>query len=197
MGSTQYSTGPSATTGQDTDASFRDVALDPARRTITLRRPVTLDLGAVAKGLAVDTAVRELQPFEHFVVDAGGDLFLNGRNPAGERWSVGIRHPRLHDRRIETIGVAGQAVCTSGDYERFDAEGAQVPHIINPRTHEDATGAASVTVIAPTAMLADALATAAFVLGPEEGVGLLERAGVEGVIYSQELDRWATARFPD
>ena len=61
--------------------------LDPDRRTITLRRPLTLDLGAVAKGLAVDMAARELEPFRDFAIDAGGDLYLGGSNPQGEPWS--------------------------------------------------------------------------------------------------------------
>ena len=67
--------------------SFRDVELDRDRKTIKLLLPMTLDLGAVAKGLAVDTAARELQPFEDFAIDAGGDLYLGGHNPEGGPWS--------------------------------------------------------------------------------------------------------------
>ncbi|HEV8408808.1 MAG TPA: FAD:protein FMN transferase, partial [Sphingomicrobium sp.] len=65
----------------DDDVSYRDVQLDPDRRTILLRRPLTLDLGAVAKGLAVDAAARELESFKDFAIDAGGDLYLGGLNP--------------------------------------------------------------------------------------------------------------------
>ena len=64
--------------------SYRDVRLDPDRKTITLLRPLILDLGAVAKGLAIDLAARELRPFENFAIDAGGDLYLGGCNPNGE-----------------------------------------------------------------------------------------------------------------
>lgn len=194
----EYSTGErrGGRVAGDASVSYRDVELDAERRTITICRPMILDLGAVAKGLAVDTAAQALARFEDFVVDAGGDLFLSGRNSEGEPWSVGIRHPRLHDAMIETLRISNRAVCTSGDYERMDDAGARAPHIVDPRTHEDATAAASVTVIAPTAMLADALATTAFVLGPREGVAMLERAGVQGVIYSAALERFATAAFP-
>ena len=66
-------------------------------RTITLDRPLTLDLGAVAKGLAIDMAARELQPFEDFAIDAGGDLYLGGCNPDGAPWSIG--HPSSAPRR--------------------------------------------------------------------------------------------------
>ncbi len=165
--------------------SFRDVRLNENRRAITLMRPMILDLGGVAKGLAIDMAARELAPFENFAIDAGGDLYLGGCRASGEAWSVGIRHPELDDALIETIRVSNRAVCTSGQYERPG-------HILDPRAENAAIGAASVTVVAPTAMMADALATAAFVLGPGKGIQLLNRLGVEGVIYSKTLERHAT-----
>jgi len=175
-----------ATAGNSTEPrSYRDVQLDPDRRTITLRRPLTLDLGAVAKGLAVDTAARELEPFQDFVIDAGGDLYLGGSNEQGEAWSVGIRHPRRDDELIDSLRVSNQAVCTSGDYERGR-------HILDPRTGTPPEAVASATVVASGAMLADALATAAFVLGPEEGIQLLNRMGVEGLIVTPELERYET-----
>ena len=83
----------------DDDVSYRDVEIDVSRRTITLRRPLLLDLGAIAKGMAVDAAARELQPFQHFAIDAGGDLFLGGRTLTARHASVGIRHPRI-DREL-------------------------------------------------------------------------------------------------
>ena len=166
--------------------SYRNVHVDDDARTITLDRPLTLDLGAVAKGLAIDAAARELQPFGDFAIDAGGDLYLGGRNPDGAPWSVGIRHPRLDGQLIDSLRVSNKAVCTSGDYER----GA---HILDPRAGGVSVAAASVTVVAPTAMLADALATAAFVLGPDEGIALLERHGVYGLIVTPALERRETA----
>jgi thiamine biosynthesis lipoprotein len=163
------------------DASFRDVVVDARRNTILLKRPLTLDLGAVAKGLAVDAAARELQPYRDFVIDAGGDIYFGGLNPRGEPWHAGVRHPRARDALIDRFDVSDRAVCTSGDYER----GA---HILDPRDGNAAHSVASATVVAPSAMLADALATAAFVLGPDEGIALLERMGVEGLIVTPALD---------
>jgi len=171
----------------DRDVSYRDVCLDPARRTITLKRPLTLDLGAIAKGLAVDTAARELAPLRDFAIDAGGDLYLGGMDVKGEPWSVGIRHPRRDGELIDTVRVSNQAVCTSGDYERGE-------HIVDPRS-DPAKGrseVASATVIASGAMLADALATAAFVMGAEDGIRFLTRMGVEGLIVTQDLERHET-----
>lgn len=162
------------------DASYRDIQLDPARRTIRLHRPLTLDLGAVAKGLAVDLAARELAPFENFAIDAGGDLYLGGVNSRGEPWSIGIRNPRAPEELITRLRVANQAICTSGDYERG-------PHLLDPRRGSPANVLASATVIAPGAMVADAFATAAFVLGPEEGLALLHRCGLDGLLITPEL----------
>ena len=142
---------------RDPAASYRDVHLDPANRTVTLGRPLLLDLGAVAKGLAIDMAARELEPFKHFSIDAGGDLYLGGCNPDGKPWSVGIRHPRADHELIETVEVSGGAVCTSGDYERRGAGEGHRHHVIDPRTGASTTALASVTVIGPSAMLADAL----------------------------------------
>jgi thiamine biosynthesis lipoprotein len=175
----------------DDDVSYRDVQLDPDRRTIALRRPLTLDLGAVAKGLAIDTAARELEPFRNFAIDAGGDLYLGGLNEHGAPWSIGIRHPRNERELIASLRVSDQAVCTSGDYERRTPSG-NAHHIVDPRTGASAHAVSSATVVAPGAMLADALATAAFVLGPEEGIRLLNRMGVEGMIVTPELDRFET-----
>ena len=176
-------------------ASYRDVHLDPKKQTVTLRCPLILDLGAVAKGLAIDMAARELRPFENYAIDAGGDLYLAGRNAEGAAWSVGIRHPRRDREVIEALRVSNRAVCTSGDYERQSPVERDGHHILDPRAGTSATLVASATVVAPTAMAADALATAAFVLGPVDGIRLLERQGVEGLLLSPSLERFATRGF--
>jgi thiamine biosynthesis lipoprotein len=169
----------------DDSATYRDILLDPDQRTILLRRSLTLDLGAVAKGLAIDTAARELEPFRDFAIDAGGDLYMGGSNEHGAAWSVGIRHPHGNHEFIERVSVSNQAVCTSGNYERPG-------HLLDPRTKMPSDALASATVIAPSAMLADAMATAAFVLGPQEGIRLLSRLGVEGLLVTSDLQRYGT-----
>jgi FAD:protein FMN transferase len=193
----EYRTGQTIRTALDSNfpVSYRDVRLDAERQTITLLRPLILDLGAVAKGLAVDLAARELQSFTNFAINAGGDLYLGGCNPTGEPWSIGIRHPRNDGELIDSIRVSNRAVCTSGDYEKRAANEEQGHHILDPHTGTSANAVASVTVIAPTAMLADALATAAFVLGRSEGIQLFHRLGVDGLIVSPNLELDATRGF--
>ena len=181
----EHRTGAIAPADGSSAASYRDIELDAARRTIRLHRPLTLDLGAVAKGLAIDLAARELRPFVDFAIDAGGDLYLGGLGEHGGAWSIGIRHPHQPDRLIARVSASNQAVCTSGTYERGQ-------HLLDPRTGDRAHSLASATVIAPNAMLGDALATAAFVLGPEAGLALLERCGVEGLLITSELTRHQT-----
>jgi len=171
------------------DATYRDVTVDVENRTITLHRPLLLDLGAVAKGLAIDMAAKELVPFENFAIDAGGDLYFAGRNRNDEPWSAGVRHPRNEGAMVETLRISNSALCTSGDYERRTDAGH---HIIDPRTGDSSIGVASATVQAPFAMVADGLATAAFVLGPERGIALLEKHGVRGMILTTSLDRYDT-----
>jgi len=184
--------------GRRGDANYRDVQLDAQRKTITLLRPLMLDLGAVAKGLAIDMAAHELRPFANFSINAGGDIYVAGHNSKGEPWSVGIRHPRIPGTLIDVLNVSNCAVCTSGDYERRCKEvepangNSGEHHIFDPRPGHSPRATASATVIAPTAMLADALATAAFVLGPTDGIALLERLNVNGLIFSAALDRHAT-----
>jgi thiamine biosynthesis lipoprotein len=189
-----FRTGTRARTGTGRGADFRSVHVDAENRTVTLERPLLLDLGACAKGLAVDVAARELQPFRDFAISAGGDLYASGRNAHGEPWRVGIRHPRDEGQVIETLELTDAAICTSGDYERRENDGA-THHLLDARTGRSATALASASVVAPTAMAADALATAAFILGPEEGLALLRRQGVDGVLYSPALERFAVSCF--
>ncbi len=192
-----YRTGRTVSSGirDDKRVRYTDVKLDPTRRSITLRKPLVLDLGAVAKGMAIDLAARELRPFANYSIDAGGDIYVAGHNATGSPWHIGIRHPRHRDQILETLVLSEQAVCTSGDYERVSQAEDGGFHIVDPRTGHSPPRIASVTVIAPTAILADALGTAAFVLGPIDGIKLLERQGVEGSIVTSELDARTTPGY--
>ena len=175
--------------------TFRDVRLDPHRRMITLRRPLILDLGAVAKGLAIDLAGRELAPSGHALIDAGGDIAVRGQNRAGAPWQIGVRHPRHDGALLITLRLTDAAVCTSGDYERPAPAPAVGHHLLDPRSGRSPGAVASVTVIAPTAMAADALGTAAFILGPRRGLRFLARQGVAGLLVTPDLVTHATAAF--
>jgi thiamine biosynthesis lipoprotein len=136
-----------------------------------------------------------LAPLRDFAIDAGGDLYLGGTNAGGLPWSVGIRHPRLDGQLCEALRVSNVAVCTSGDYERRSPAAYGEHHILDPRLGRSPGDTASVTVIAGSAMLADALATAAFVLGPAAGIAFLEQQEVDGLILTGALERRETPGF--
>jgi thiamine biosynthesis lipoprotein len=192
---TNYQTGVRRRSTVDATScvSYRDIVLDEEAQTIMLATPMVLDLGAIVKGLAIDAAALELAPFKNFAIDAGGDIYVVGSNWSGDPWRVGIRHPRKPDELVDTLTVSNTAICTSGDYFRRGSPDASDHHILDATTGETALSSASATVIAPTAIVADALATAAFILGPTAGIALLERHGVEGLIFTPSLERHRTS----
>ncbi|PLX83527.1 MAG: hypothetical protein C0617_11415 [Desulfuromonas sp.] len=156
----------------------------------------SVDLGGVAKGYAIDRAVDVLRRagISSASVNAGGDLRLLG-DKGGRPWKIGLQHPRRQGELLATLDLEGVAVVTSGDYERyFERDGIRYHHLFDPHSGYPASLCRSVTVVAPRADLADALATAAFVLGPERGLSLLEgRPGVEGLVVAADGSRSATS----
>lgn len=141
--------------------------------TVRFRQPeVRLDLGGIAKGFAVDQAAALLdgEGLPSFLIDLSGNMILRGAPAGREAWRVGVRDPLDRVDHLGTLDLSDVAIATSGDYEQFvAADGQRYGHILDPRTGRPVDGMAQVTVIAPTAMLADAWATALFVLGAEEG----------------------------
>jgi len=173
------------------DVDYTALDLDAARGTAFLRRPgMRAHLGGIGKGYAVDRAAAILRGrgFRDFMIQSGGDLFVSGRR--GDRpWRVGIRDPRgPADRSFAALDLTNRTFSTSGDYERFFIrDGRRYHHILDPDLGEPARGCRSVTIVAATATLADALSTGVFVLGPEPGMALIERLpDVEGVIVAAD-----------
>lgn len=171
---------------------YRGLQLDPARGLAKLDKPgMKLDVGGVAKGYAVDVIAELLQSWEieNALIDFGGDFYALGRHPEGRPWKLGIRHPRDPSRVIAVVEVQDQAVTTSGDYQRYRLyEGQRFSHLLNPFTGYPAQELSSVTILAPTGVLADGLATAVFALGPEKGLALVESwPGVEAVLFDRDL----------
>ena len=120
------------------------------------------------------------------MVDAGGDLRAVGTKPGGASWIVAVKDPRDRDASIARVEIADLAVVTSGDYERFYDEEKRFHHIVDPRSGHSPTELISVTVLAQTAFDADALSTAVFVLGRDDGLSLIESLpGVEALLVTR------------
>jgi len=162
--------------------------LEVAESSFRITRPgLQLDLGAAAKGYAVDQMVAAMEEMGVMagLIEAGGDIRYWGAKPDGNPWLFGVQHPRDPERYIEVEDLGLVAVATSGDYEQyFEWEGDRYHHLLDPRTGYPARGCISATVWAGTALDADILSTAVFVLGPERGLELVEGlAGVETLIF--------------
>jgi thiamine biosynthesis lipoprotein len=158
---------------------YRKVKVDRIKSSVYLEgRGMSLDLGAIAKGYAVDRACSVLRKegIKNFLVAAAGDLMVSGVKANGVPWTIGIQHPRLPSDLIAKLRPAQAAVSTSGDYKKFFLRGGErYHHILTPSTGLPARQCQSVTIMAPSAMDADALATSVFVLGPKEGFALLDQ----------------------
>ena len=167
---------------------YRNIKLDEREKTVMLAKDKTqIGLGGIAKGYAVDMAARVLEKagLSSFFVQAGGDLLARGKKPDGSEWQAGIRDPRGPDGKyFATLPLTDHAFSTAGDYERaYVVNGKRYHHIIDPRTGQPATACRSVTIWAPTALLADEIDDAVFILGPEKGMKLVESLdGVAAVI---------------
>lgn len=159
---------------------------------------LTLAVGGVAKGYAVDRAVQVLREhgIAHAIVNAGGDLYCLGAHN-GRPWVVGIRHPDDPAAILDTLYLSNRAVATSGDYQRFFThEGVRYHHLLDPRTGQPARRSRSATVIAPTTEQADAMATALFVAGPDTGIALLDSLpNVEGMVIDSLAQMHASRQY--
>lgn len=175
---------------------WQKVKVDTAAGTVFLSQPgMRLDLGAVAKGWAVDRAILALKTpgVERALVNAGGDLRAFVR-PGGKRWRIGLQDPRRPDSLLGEMEIENEAVATSGQYQRgFQINGRWFGHILDPRTGRPAEGTLSATAVAEECWKADAWATALFVLGPEQGWKVLSAApGVEALVVSTDGQRHLT-----
>ncbi len=145
---------------------------------------MNITLGGIAKGYAVDEGLKVLEAMgiENGLINAGGDLATIGAKPNAP-WRVAMENPEDTNQFIAKFKIDGKAVATSGNYVRFYNKSANVGHIMDPRTGFSSSQCWSVSIIAENCTHADALATAVFVLGPVDGMALIESLpDVEGLI---------------
>ena len=183
---------------------YQNIILNEAEHTVFLKLPgMKIGFGAIGKGYAADRAKDLLQSKGVIagIINASGDMNTWGKQVNGEDWKVAITNPMDKNKAFALLPIKNEAVVTSGDYEKFvEFNGTRYAHIINPRTGYPATGIISVTVFAPKAELADALATSVFVMGKEVGLNRINQLpkveciiiDVEGNIHTSDHIEIAT-----
>jgi thiamine biosynthesis lipoprotein len=180
---------------------YNSINLDAIRGTAMLLKPgMRIDAGSFTKGYAVDRAAGLLQKagIKQALITAGGTIMALGKKPGGKSWQVGIRHPRRQGELIGSVPLEDQAISTSGDYERFyQFKDRRICHIIDPRSGQPIEAVQSISVITPSAMASDALSTALFVLGPKEGLDLVNNLpDTEALVVDQEGVQHRSRNWP-
>ena len=185
---------------------FGLLELDAATGTARKRNPeLELDLSSVAKGFGVDQVARALLQlgYSDFLIEVGGEVRAQGERTGGGDWRLAVERPEPDGRAVfAVVELTDQSLATSGDYRSFyEAGGRRLTHIIDPRTAQPiAHDLASVSVVAPSAAVADAWATALMVLGPEAGFAVAERQGLAAYFIvrtrSGAYQSRATESFP-
>lgn len=187
---------------EDVEAARRRVdwrRLQVADQRISLRgEGAAVTLNGIAQGFATDRALATLRAhgIEHALVNAG-EIGPLGQRPDGDAWTVGVQHPRQAEAYIALTKLDGRALATSGDYATSFTRDRACNHIFDPRTGRSPEEFASVSVVAKTAMEADALSTAVFVAGVERGLQLIEAAPGADAFFVLKSGRTLTTRgFP-
>lgn len=153
--------------------NYRRLVLNAKDTTAFLTmKEMKVDLGAIAKGYAIDRAAGFLKRYgvQNFILKAGGDMFVSGMKSPTERWKIGIQHPRHTGELFAMMELKDCAISTSGDYERyFIRDGVRYHHILDPRTGYPSRRSKSVSVVSrSSAEETDALSTTLFIMGAEK-----------------------------
>ena len=183
---------------------YQAVVLGKKQPTIQLQRPgVRLDLGGIGKGFAADAALQQLRKMglPIALVDAGGDLALGAAPPGKKGWRIGVAPLKADGPPSQFLQLSNCGVATSGDAWQFvEIDGRRYSHILDPRTGIGLTTRSSVTVIASDATVADGLASAVSVLGPQKGLALIERfKGASALVVQASaagVQTWKSCHFP-
>ncbi|GGF73820.1 FAD:protein FMN transferase [Wenyingzhuangia marina] len=170
---------------------YQNIVIDKLNQTVFLKKVgMKIGFGAVGKGYAADVAKKLLmrKGVKAGIINASGDMNTWGIQPNGDFWEVAITNPKDKTKAFGMLPIHNNAVVTSGNYEKFILiNGKRYTHIIDPRTGYPAHGLSSVTIFAPKAELADALATSVFVMGKEIGLNRINQIpNVECIIVDDE-----------
>lgn len=170
---------------------YQHIELNAEKKTVFLKyKQNKIGFGAIGKGYAADKAKQLLIDLgvKAGIINASGDMNTWGKQPNGLPWTIAITNPMNKNHAFATLPLHNNAVVTSGDYEKYiEFDGIRYAHIINPKTGYPTKGIISVTVFAPKAELADALATSVFVLGKDVGINRINQLpNIECIVIDTE-----------
>ena len=158
---------------------YQNIQLSEDNRSVFLpEKGMKIGFGAIGKGYAADHTMNLLKSLgvTSGIINASGDLRTWGQQPNGEPWQIGVKNPLNKNKVFVLLPLVNQALVTSGNYEKFiTIDGKRYAHIIDPRTGYPTSGLTSVTIIASSAELADALATSVFVMGKDVGIDFVNQ----------------------
>lgn len=177
---------------------FNNVIIDRENQTVMLKnKDMRIGFGGIGKGYAADKAKQLLQKLgiESGIVNAAGDLVTWGQQSDGLPWTIGIADPDQTNRPFSSLNISNMAIATSGNYEKFIViDGVRYSHTIDPKTGLPVTGIKSVSIICPSAELADALATPVMVMGVKVGLNLINQLKNVACIIVDDVDDIYTSK---
>ncbi|MBB5638334.1 thiamine biosynthesis lipoprotein [Pedobacter cryoconitis] len=178
--------------------NYQHVIIDPENSTVMLKQQgMRIGFGGIGKGYAADRAKQILQRIgiEHGIVNAAGDLITWGSQSTGKPWTIGIADPDQSSRPFSALNISNMAIATSGDYEKYATiNGRRYSHTIDPKTGLPVSGIKSVSIICPSAELADALATPVIVMGVQIGLDLINQLKHVACIIIDDQDQLYTSK---
>ena len=180
-----------------TNVDWRQIEVTPERIQLN-KKGLAITLNGIAQGFAADAVGQVLRRhgIQHALIDTG-EINTIGHHARRDAWLIGIKHPRQSEALLETAGLKGRCLATSGDYETRFSEDFEHHHLLDPRTGTSPTELSSVSVVAPTAMQADALSTALLLLGKNKGQALLEKyPDTDALFVSKTGTLTRTSGFP-
>ena len=177
---------------------YRNIILNKEKSTVFLKnKGMRIGFGGIGKGYAADKAKLVLRKLgiKSGIVNAAGDLITWGTQASGHPWTVGIADPEQTDRPFSALKISDMAIATSGSYEKFATiNGKRYSHTIDPKTGLPVNGVKSVSIICPSAELADALATPVVVMGVKTGLELINQIKQVACIVIDDSDRVYTSK---
>jgi len=178
--------------------NYQNVIIDTENSTVMLKHEgMRIGFGGIGKGYAADRAKQILQDLgiKSGIVNAAGDLITWGTQADDKNWTIGIADPDQRDRPFSALNISNMAIATSGNYEKYATiNGKKYSHTIDPKTGLPVSGIKSVSVLCPSAELADALATPVIVMGVQVGLDLINQLQQVACIIIDDQDRLYTSK---